>query len=96
MSQKVVYIKLCQYNIINDIPFLELSSELQKFIDKSSIEFYDRQTVDAIDCIKNETIEVEDIVKYWEKAFKEVMYTFFFHQYNLYYTLYYLGNLLFY
>jgi len=38
------------------------------------MEFYDRQTVDAIDSIKNEVIEVEDIVKYWEKAFKEVRY----------------------
>lgn len=59
-------------NSINYILFLELCNELQKFIDKCSIEFYDRQTVDAIDSIKNETIEIEDIVKYWEKAFKEV------------------------
>lgn len=45
---------------------------MQKFVDKSSIEFYNRQSVDAIDSVKNETIEVEDIVKYWERAFKDV------------------------
>lgn len=55
--------------------FLELCDELQKFIDKCSVEFYDRQTIDAIESIKNETIEVEDVVKYWEKAFKEVMHS---------------------
>lgn len=41
-------------------------------MDKCLISLYDQQTIDAIDCIKNETIEIEDIVKYWEKAFKEV------------------------
>lgn len=66
----------CQFKDIYYILFLELSSELKKFIDKSTIEVYDRQTVDAIDCIKNDTIEVEDIVKFWEKAFKEVRYIF--------------------
>lgn len=60
------------YKNINCILSLELSDELQKFVDKCSIEFYDCQTVDAIESIKNETIEVEDIVKYWEKAFQEV------------------------
>lgn len=54
--------------------FIELSGELQKFVDKCTIEFYDCQTVDAIESIKNESIEVEDIVKYWEKAFQEVMW----------------------
>jgi len=53
--------------------FIELSAELQKFVDKCSTEFYDCQTIDAIESIKNESIEVEDIVKYWEKAFQEVM-----------------------
>lgn len=60
------------YKDINYIVFLELYRELQKFMDLCLISFYDQQTVDAIDCIKNETIEIEDIVKYWEKAFKEV------------------------
>jgi len=64
---------LLQLNI-DYILLLELCNELQKFIDKCSITFYDRQTVDAIDNIKNETIEIEDIVKYWEKAFEEVCY----------------------
>lgn len=54
----------------------ELSSELQKFVEQCSIEFYDCQTVDAIESIKNETIEVEDIVKYWEKAFQEKTFSF--------------------
>lgn len=58
--------------IVKTYSFPELCDELQKFVDKCSIEFYDRQTIDAIDSVKNETIEVEDIVKYWEKAFKEV------------------------
>lgn len=58
---------------INYITFTELCEALQKFMDKCLISFYDQQTVDAIDCIKNETIEIEDIVKYWEKAFKEVI-----------------------
>jgi len=65
---------LFYYNNINNIVFLELSNELQEFIDKCSVEFYDRQTIDAIDSIKNETIEIEDVVKYWEKAFKEVRF----------------------
>ncbi|XP_050430308.1 protein C12orf4 homolog [Adelges cooleyi] len=49
----------------------DVVKELETFIDDSTIKLYDRQTADAIDCIKNETVEVEDIVKYWEKAFKE-------------------------
>lgn len=53
---------------------LELCDELQKFIDKCSMELYDRQTIDAIDGIRNETIEIEDLVKCWEKLFKEVQY----------------------
>lgn len=56
---------------------------MQKFIDKCSIDFYDRQTVDAIDSIKNETIEIEDIVKYWEKAFKDVSVDFLLYFYAL-------------
>jgi len=60
-------------NCILSLIFIELSGELQKFVEKCTIEFYDCQTVDAIESIRNESIEVEDIVKYWEKAFQEVM-----------------------
>lgn len=78
------------FKYINYILSIELVNELQRFIDKCSIEFYDCQTVDSIDSIKNETIEVEDIVKYWENAFKEVGINFskvsfyfkYFYQFN--------------
>lgn len=65
-------ILLQKYHIDCPVYFTELCDELQTFIDKCTVEFYDRQTIDAIDSVKNETIEIEDVVKYWEKAFKEV------------------------
>jgi len=85
------------YNNINNIIFLELCNELQKFIDKCSVEYYDHQTVDAIDSIKNETIDIEDVVKYWEKAFKEVSFIVKIFLYKFIYTIIYvLGNVLIY
>lgn len=76
MSLKVIillYLYLLQTYLFIYFIFIELSDELQKFVDKCTTEFYDSQTIEAIESIKNESVEVEDIVKYWEKAFQEVM-----------------------
>ncbi|XP_050532362.1 protein C12orf4 homolog isoform X2 [Daktulosphaira vitifoliae] len=54
----------------------DIIKKLEMFINDHSEKLNDCLTYDAIDCIKNETIEIEDIVKYWEKAFKEETVTY--------------------
>lgn len=50
----------------------ELQSSLERFIKEKTIEYYDSTASNAIESVQNETLDVEDVIKKWEKLFKDV------------------------
>lgn len=52
--------------------FSELQSSLERFIKEKTIEYYDNTAYNAIESARNETLDVEDVIKKWEKLFKDV------------------------
>lgn len=49
----------------------ELQSSLESFIKVQTIDYYDKVAVKAIENARSNTIDVEDVIKKWEKLFKE-------------------------
>ncbi|KAK7603268.1 hypothetical protein V9T40_003267 [Parthenolecanium corni] len=49
----------------------ELQSSLERFIKEKTIEYYDNTAYNAIESARNETLDVEDVIKKWEKLFKD-------------------------
>ena len=37
-----------------------------------TIEYHDKIAVDALENVRSKTVDVEDVIKKWEKLFKEV------------------------
>lgn len=57
-------------NLTDDIS--ELQSSLESFIKVQTIDYYDKIAVKAIENARSNTIDIEDVIKKWEKLFKEV------------------------
>lgn len=55
--------------------FTDLEKSLKGFIDKETINYYDELSENEINSALNGTTDVEDIIKIWEKSFKEVIIT---------------------
>lgn len=47
---------------------------MEHFIKTQTIEYHDRVAVEAIENVQNNMVDVEDIIKKWEKLFKEVVH----------------------
>ena len=50
----------------------ELQSSLDSFVKSKTIEYHDKIAVDALENVRSKTVDVEDVIKKWEKLFKEV------------------------
>lgn len=51
-----------------------MESALKQFIDKETVNYYDDLSENEINNALDGTTDVEDIIKVWEKSFKEVNY----------------------
>jgi hypothetical protein len=56
-----------------NIFFSDLQPALVEFVKEQTIKYYDDVSEKLIQSAKNGDIDVEDVIKTWEKAFKQVL-----------------------
>lgn len=66
-----IVVKYYSFLYIYDI-VSELQSALNDFVKSKTIEFHDKLAEKSLENIRSKSVEVEDIIKKWEKLFKEV------------------------
>lgn len=52
--------------------FLELEENLKLFVEKETTDFLDERAKNAIEKAKSGLVDVEDVIKFWERNYKEV------------------------
>lgn len=65
---------LCFTPIFTLITFTELQPSLAEFVKTKTIEFYDEVANETVKKCRSSSIDVEEVIKKWEKLYKEVSY----------------------